>query len=65
MSDPEKTDPNFATQLGKVTDKVKEGTAKADPWFDRALAWLGKSSLTPWIIVVVVISLVLLGRCTK
>lgn len=58
MSNEEKTDPNFRQRLA-------EGTAKADPWFDRALAWLGKSSLTPWIIVGLVILLVILGRCTK
>jgi len=44
MADPEKTNPPFA-------ERVKDATAKADPYFDRVLESAKESQWTPWLVV--------------
>ena len=51
MADPEKTNPPFA-------ERVKDATAKADPYFDRVLESAKESSFTPWLIVGAVVLLI-------
>lgn len=54
MANPEDTEPNLA-------QKVKDATAKVDPWADRLLDAAKQSAWTPWIIVAVVLGSVMLG----
>lgn len=51
---PEDTEPNLASRL-------KSGTKKADPWFDRVLSRAVQSEWTPWIVVGVLIAAILFG----
>ena len=58
MTDPEKTDPNFAT---KAKDALSKATEKSDPWADRILESAKASAYTPWLLVGAVVLLVVLG----
>lgn len=42
-------------------NKLKKATAKADPIFDRVLAWATASAWTPWLIAGWTIASVLVG----
>lgn len=48
------TEPNLG-------EKLKAGTKKADPWFDRVLSRAVQSEWTPWIVVGVLIGAIMFG----